>query len=199
MSFQIRRTHQKYDAIISKSPDFPRIGSLNPFLVWRGDTNCSRIHTTRGTLRNPGACPVCTCQIWHQIQLSILWWCRLRYAVSRERTLKEFYERLQPFGQVFMSLFERADLPSRYALSRYLAALDKPCVEALRTLFQENLGACGELAQGGLYDREGKRWVVVDVDARHRSRTATRLASWSRFASCPSSDGCGMCTGLSRA
>jgi hypothetical protein len=89
----------------------------------------------------------------------------LGYAISRERTLEEFYERLTPFGQAFMSLFERADLPSHSALSRYLAALDKSAVEALRVLFQEDLGASRQLCQGGLSDREGKRWVVIDVDA----------------------------------
>jgi hypothetical protein len=99
----------------------------------------------------------------------ILWWCRLRYAVSGERTLEEFYERLAPFGQVFMSLFQRAKLPSHSALSRYLAALDQPVVEALRTLFQEKLGACRELGQGGLYDRQGTRWVIIDVDATRQA------------------------------
>jgi uncharacterized protein (UPF0179 family) len=89
----------------------------------------------------------------------------LGYAVSGEQTLEEFYERLEPFGEVFMGLFERARLPSRSALSRYLSALDKPAVEALRTLFQEDLGARPALGPGGLRDREGKRWVVIDVDA----------------------------------
>ncbi len=89
----------------------------------------------------------------------------LGYAVSGEQTLEDFYDRLKPFGEVFMGLFDRAGLPSRYALSRYLSALDKPAVEALRTLFQEDLGARASLGPGGLSDREGKRWVVIDVDA----------------------------------
>ena len=98
----------------------------------------------------------------------------LGYAVSGERTLTDFYMRLTPFGQVFMSLFERADLPSHSALSRFLAALDASAVEALRTLFLEKLGACHELAQGGLYDREGERWMVIDTTValvRHGSRS----------------------------
>jgi hypothetical protein len=89
----------------------------------------------------------------------------LGYAVSGERTLEEFYERLSPFGKVFMGLFERDCLPSRWALSRYLAALDKPAVEALRTLFQQDLGSRPSPGPGGLQDREGQRWLVVDVDA----------------------------------
>jgi hypothetical protein len=41
------------------------------------------------------------------------------YAISGERTLEEFYERLQPFAQPFMALFDRERLPSRSALSRF--------------------------------------------------------------------------------
>lgn len=95
----------------------------------------------------------------------------LGYAISGERTLKAFYERLTPFGKAFMGLFGRGDLPSRSALSQYLAALDQQAVEALRTLFQEDLGACKALGQGGLSDREGRRWVIIDVDA---TREASR-------------------------
>src|ERR1051326_2660821 len=45
------------------------------------------------------------------------------YALSGERTLEAFYERLQPFAAPFMALFERDQFPSRSALSRFLAAL----------------------------------------------------------------------------
>ncbi len=61
------------------------------------------------------------------------------YAISGERTLEEFYERLQPFAIPFMALFERDRLPSRSTLSRFLAALTKEPVEALRTLFLDDL------------------------------------------------------------
>ena len=61
------------------------------------------------------------------------------YAISGERTLEEFYERLQPFAVPFMALFERDQLPSRSALSRFLAALTEAPVEALRTLFLDDL------------------------------------------------------------
>src|SRR3954469_17432782 len=57
------------------------------------------------------------------------------YAISGERTLEEFYQRLQPFAVPFMALFARDRLPSRSALSRFLAALTEAPVEALRTLF----------------------------------------------------------------
>src|SRR5260370_23474093 len=63
------------------------------------------------------------------------------YAVSGEPTLRAFCERVQPFASAFMALFGRADFPTPPTLSQYLAVLDQPCVEALRTLFLETLGA----------------------------------------------------------
>jgi hypothetical protein len=89
------------------------------------------------------------------------------YAVSGERTLEEFYERLLPFDKVFMALFGREKLPSHSALSRFLAALDEPVVEALRTLFQQDLAARrpSGWSPGGLWDRQGKHWLITDVDA----------------------------------
>ncbi len=61
------------------------------------------------------------------------------YAISGERTLEAFYEALSPFASVFMALFERDDLPARSTLSRFLAALTTEPVEAVRTLFLEDL------------------------------------------------------------
>src|SRR2546423_5929600 len=61
------------------------------------------------------------------------------YAISGERTLEAFYQRLQPFAVPFMALFERTQLPSRSALSRFLAALTEAPVEALRALFLDDL------------------------------------------------------------
>src|SRR6266702_4492690 len=89
------------------------------------------------------------------------------YAISGERTLEEFYERLQPFAAPFMALFERDRLPSRSALSRFLAALCESPVEALRTLFLDDL-LSRPLTPGnqigGLTDRTGGTWMVFDVD-----------------------------------
>src|SRR5262252_3577962 len=61
------------------------------------------------------------------------------YAISGERTLEAFYESLQPFAIPFMALFERDRLPARSTLSRFLAALTEAPVEALRTLFLDDL------------------------------------------------------------
>lgn len=89
------------------------------------------------------------------------------YAISGERTLEEFYQRLQPFAVPFMALFERDRLPSRSALSRFLAALTEAAVEALRTLFLDDLLArplTPDKQTGGLVDRAGNAWIVFDID-----------------------------------
>src|SRR5437868_12890070 len=89
------------------------------------------------------------------------------YAISGERTLEEFYQRLQPFAVPFMALFERDRLPSRSALSRFLAALTEAPVEALRTLFLDDLLArplTPDKQTGGLVDRAGNTWIVFDSD-----------------------------------
>src|SRR5690348_3492784 len=78
------------------------------------------------------------------------------YAISGERTLQEFYERLQPFAVPFMALFERDQLPVRSTLSRFLAALSEAPIEALRTLFLDDLLArplTPNKQTGGLVDR----------------------------------------------
>ena len=92
------------------------------------------------------------------------------YAISGERTLETFYERLQPFAVPFMALFGRDRLPSRSALSRYLAALTVAPTEALRKLFLEDLESrplmpnSNKKQTGGLVDRAGEEWVVFDID-----------------------------------
>jgi hypothetical protein len=112
------------------------------------------------------------------------------YAVSGERTLTAFYQRLLPFAEPFMALFGRANLPHPATLSRFLAALDQAPVEALRTLFQEDLVARSVFASppGGVWDRLGNHWTVVDVDgtkqaARQRAlpQTADLPAPHRRF------------------
>src|SRR5215469_1990440 len=89
------------------------------------------------------------------------------YAISGERTLEAFYERLQPFAGPFMALFERDRLPSRSALSRFLAALTEAPVEALRTLFLDDVLSrplSPDKQTGELVDRAGNGWVVFDID-----------------------------------
>ncbi len=89
------------------------------------------------------------------------------YAISGERTLEGFYERLQPFAIPFMALFERDRLPARSTLSRFLTALTQEPVEALRCLFLDDLLSrplSQEKQTGGLVDREGAARIVFDID-----------------------------------
>jgi hypothetical protein len=92
------------------------------------------------------------------------------YLLSDEATLKAFYERLQPFAEPFMALFGRYQLPHRSTLSRFLAALDQPTVEALRTLFHKDLLVRSPFpSPGGLLDRTGGKCLVVDVDGTRQA------------------------------
>lgn len=91
----------------------------------------------------------------------------LGYAISGERTLEAFYERLSPWADVFMALFGRERLPARSTLSRFLAALSPEPVEALRTCFLKDLLARPldkEEHVAGVWDRQGTLWIVFDVD-----------------------------------
>jgi hypothetical protein len=93
--------------------------------------------------------------------------CSQGYEILGERTVEEFYARLQPFAIPFMALFERDRLPSRSALSRFLAALTEEPVEALRMLFLDDLLArplTPDKQTGGLVDRKGDTWSVFDID-----------------------------------
>jgi hypothetical protein len=113
------------------------------------------------------------------------------YAVSSERTLEAFYQRLRPWAAAFMALFGRDRLPSRSALSRFLAALTPEPVEALRTCFLTDLLARPlgpEQQTGGLWDRVGTQWILFDVDgtreaARQRAlpQTADRPVAQRRL------------------
>lgn len=111
------------------------------------------------------------------------------YILSGEPTLLAFYERVTPWADAFMALFGRNLLPHRSTLSRFLAALDRAPVEALRTLFQKDMLARKPFpSPGGVFDRTGMQWLVVDVDgtrqaARQRAlpQTDTLPAPHRRF------------------
>ncbi len=109
------------------------------------------------------------------------------YAISGERTLAEFFERVAPFATAFMALFGRKHLPHRSSLSRFLADVNHPCVEAFRILFEQDSEASGWTTEtiGGVFDRQGRRYIVFDVDATRQaarqrnggSRQSARLAT----------------------
>jgi hypothetical protein len=103
------------------------------------------------------------------------------YAISGERTLETFYERIQPFAVPFMALFDRDQLPARSTLSRFLAALSEAPVEALRTLFLDDLLSrplTHDKQTGNLVDRTGNAWMVFDIDATRFSPVGRGLCSW---------------------
>ncbi|HUZ01284.1 MAG TPA: hypothetical protein VMU89_13120 [Thermomicrobiaceae bacterium] len=102
----------------------------------------------------------------------------LGYAVSGEPTLAAFCDRLTPFAGPFMALFGRDRQPHRATLSRFLAAVDAPCLEALRGLFAQDLGAHGFAGDhlGGLFDRQGQRLLIIDVDGTRQAARQRALA-----------------------
>lgn len=92
------------------------------------------------------------------------------YTLSGEPTLLAFYERLTPFAEPFMALFGRNQLPHPSTLSRFLTALDQPTIEALRVGFQEDMLSRNPFpSPGGLFDRTGKPWLIVDVDGTRQA------------------------------
>jgi hypothetical protein len=107
------------------------------------------------------------------------------YAISGERTLDAFYERLAPFAEPFMALFNREQLPSRSALSRFLASFTPAAVEALRVLFLEDLltrPLTKERQRGELLDRAGGQWEVFDIDG---TREAARQRALPKMENLP--------------
>jgi hypothetical protein len=103
----------------------------------------------------------------------------LGYAVSGEPTLQAFVDRLAPFARPFMSLFERDQLPHRATLSRFLAAVDAPCRDALRQLFLDDLLQNGFALEqlGGFLDCQGQRLIVFDVDGTRQAARQRALAT----------------------
>ena len=71
-----------------------------------------------------------------------------------------------------MALFDRQKLPSRSALSRFLASWTPAATEALRTLFLADLLARPldtERHTGHLVDRTGNHRVVFDIDGTRQA------------------------------
>src|SRR6266480_5864028 len=105
------------------------------------------------------------------------------YAISGERTLADFFERLSPFESAFMALFGRRCLPHRSSLSRFLAAVDRPCLEAFRALFEQQSFAEGWSTEtiGGIFDRQERRFIVFDIDATRQAARQRALPTASEL------------------
>jgi hypothetical protein len=99
------------------------------------------------------------------------------YGVSGMPTLQSFFERTKPFEEVFMGIFGRNQLPSRAALSRFLAAMEPECVQGLRQCFERFSFGWGWSADtlGGLSDRSGQPLIVFDVDGTREVARQRRL------------------------
>lgn len=161
--------YDQYRRQFGKNPDDFGVQFLDPCLVWRSCRDQQ--------LSSHARCP----QQYHRTRarkrfghyevidfLAVLF----GYAISGERTLEAFYERLQPFAVPFMALFGRDRLPSRSALSRFLAALTEVPVEVLRTLFLDDLlgrPLTSDKQTGGLVDRAGNSWTVFDIDGTRKA------------------------------
>jgi hypothetical protein len=106
------------------------------------------------------------------------------YAMSSERTLEGFYQKLEPWASPFLALFWRDRLPARSTLSRFLTSLDQATVEALRALFLRDLLARSLMKEeqaDGLWDRQGNHFHVFDIDGTReaaRQRALPQTASW---------------------
>jgi len=122
------------------------------------------------------------------------------YAISGERTLADFFERVEPFETAFMALFGRRCLPHRSSLSRFLADVDRPCLEAFRTLFQQHTFGEGWTSEtiGGIFDRQGRRYLVFDVDATRQAARQRALPCDPTLPAAKRRRGCGLCSWLPR-
>lgn len=101
------------------------------------------------------------------------------YAISGERTLADFFQRIAPFQDAYMALFGRRCFPHRSSLSHFLSDVDAPALESLRLLFQQFSFAPGWTLDtlGGLFDRLEKRLLVFDVDATRQVARQRALPS----------------------
>jgi len=105
----------------------------------------------------------------------------LSYAISNERSLEQFSKNIKAFASAITVMWNRKNLPSTSALSRFLYDIKESAVVELRKVLFEDLitNGIGLKSLGGLYDHRGKRNIVFDVDAtkavaRQRSLPTSR-------------------------
>src|SRR5437763_14226288 len=72
------------------------------------------------------------------------------YARSFERTLADFFERVEPFETAFMALFGRNALPHRSSLSRWSSRCGSPLLRSLPHALRA--------AERGLWVDRGNHW-----------------------------------------
>src|SRR6266566_7268081 len=103
------------------------------------------------------------------------------YAISGERTLEaDLASGSSPLQSRSWPGRDRDQLPARSTLSRFLAALTEAPIEALRTLFLDDLlrrPLTPDKQTGELMDRAGNAWVVFDIDGTREAARVSCLAS----------------------
>ncbi|MDO9016513.1 MAG: hypothetical protein Q7V43_06340 [Myxococcales bacterium] len=102
----------------------------------------------------------------------------LTFAVSDAPHLKAFFQQLAPVASALGALWDRAVLPSRAALSRFLGAVRPHHVTRFAAMLLDDLidhGIPTERA-GGLIDRDGQRTLVFDDDGTYHGARQRELA-----------------------
>lgn len=90
----------------------------------------------------------------------------LAYAASGLKTLSAFFAAMAPVRAVLMAVWGRQRCPVASTLSRFLADVNAEAVESLRQLFEADLfdHPLPRANEMGVRDRNGKRWLMFDVD-----------------------------------
>ena len=101
----------------------------------------------------------------------------LLFAVSPARDLKAFFADLGSASHVGAALWARLRLPSRSALSRWLAHLGADHVAALAEVLLRDVIESGIDTEhlGGVIDRDGRRTVVFDDDGTYHGARQREL------------------------
>lgn len=100
------------------------------------------------------------------------------FAASDALDLKALFARLGPVARACAATWDRLRLPSRAALSRFLAAVHPDHVAALGDVLLEDLIDSGLPAEraGGVIDRAGRRTLVFDDDGTYHGARQRSLA-----------------------
>lgn len=107
----------------------------------------------------------------------------LAYAVSGEASLAVFFQALSPVKPLLMAVWGRARCPVASTLSRFLEAVEDGALESLRQLFEQNLlqQSLPLSANGGLYNRRGERYWVLDLDGTHEATRQRSLPTTEQY------------------
>ncbi|MBP6833093.1 MAG: hypothetical protein KA978_20055, partial [Deltaproteobacteria bacterium] len=102
----------------------------------------------------------------------------LTFAVSDAPHLKALFAQLPPIASALAAVWDRATLPSRAALSRFLEAARPHHVRAFGAMLLDDLIDAGIPTEqaGGLFDRDGQRTLVFDDDGTYHGARQRELA-----------------------